>query len=176
MERALMEFGRIDASPDLEASLMVTYQELRGHFVDALPFGIGRPLPLPNDRIQAVANGELKEPDRSLGPFKSFHPKPGPTSSLKQIGHANSFRRPDGSTGSSVTLVKKLVNRTTVKKDDITEPERIFNEISNARVSMASLGLIVLRGSQPDGMGQFDELNSMIDELFPVDEDESPLK
>ncbi|KAL8872302.1 MAG: hypothetical protein Q9174_002050 [Haloplaca sp. 1 TL-2023] len=177
MDGPLMEFGRINASPDLEASLTATEKELSAAFEDQIPFGVNSPEPLPNDRLQAVANNELTAKDSKYSPIKSSQPKPGSASILKQICCTQSFKRPDGSVGTSVSLVNELVNGMTVRKDNIEEPEKSFEEIYNARVSMQQLRSLVMIGPHQNRRDQIvDVLNAQIDQRFADLEDESILE
>lgn len=166
-------FGRVDAPPELMAGITVTEKELSQQFDHGQPHVFGSPQPLPRDRLQALSNGVLEAPRSRIGPLRSFDASP--SSTLVQAGRTESFKRPDGSTGTKVSISNQPVNGPWVDKDYIQEPGKVLEEICNARKSMESLRAFLVEGPQVDGLDQFDELNRGIDQKFADYEDDSYL-
>ncbi|KAL8991754.1 MAG: hypothetical protein Q9169_007679 [Polycauliona sp. 2 TL-2023] len=166
----LMEYGRVDAPPELEASITFTEKELSAQFNDGQPNEIGLPLMLSSERLKALSEGELQAPRARIGPWTSFHP--GPSSILMQTGVSKTFKRSDGSTGTTVIIKNEQVDGKWVEREYTEEPGKLLEETVNARRSMASLwSFLVGEGPQEDHLDQIDSLNKRIDEEFAMYED-----
>ncbi|KAL8879672.1 MAG: hypothetical protein Q9192_008185 [Flavoplaca navasiana] len=168
-----MGFGRTEAPPELEAGVTMTEKELSEQFVDGQPQKIGSPQGLPPYRLQALRDGVIEAPRSRIGPQRLF--VPGLSSTLMQTGTTETFKRPDGSRGTKVTIKNQLVNGRMVEKEYIQQPAKVLEEIFNARKSMAHLKTFLVEGPQVDPLDEIDSINQVFDEMFADVEDDSSL-
>ncbi|KAL8840955.1 MAG: hypothetical protein Q9176_003527 [Flavoplaca citrina] len=168
-----MGFSRTKAPPELEASITITEKELSEQFVHGQPQKIGSPQGLPPDRLQALRDGVIEAPKSRIGPKRLF--SPGVSSTLMQTGTTETFKRPDGSRGTKVTIKNQLVNGRMVEKEYIQQPAKVLEEIVNARKSMAYLMLSLVEGQQMDPLDEIDSVNQVIDDMFAAAEGDSSL-
>ena len=168
-----MGFSRTKAPPELEASITITEKELSEQFVHGQAQKIGSPQGLPPDRLQALRDGAIEAPRSRIGPKRLF--SPGISSTLMQTGTTETFKRPDGSRGTKVTIRNQLVDGRMVEKEYIQQPAKVLEEIVNARKSMAHLGLLLVEGPQVDPLDEIDSVNQVFDEMFADVEGDSSL-
>ncbi|KAI4115979.1 MAG: hypothetical protein LQ338_007782, partial [Usnochroma carphineum] len=135
----VMSFGKRDAPPELDAGITCSEFELEEQFQQGQPHDFGTPTLLTRMHVKPLIDkrDSITEKDAANDPFRKF--RPSKSSILAQTTDTETIELPDGSVGSKVLLENYLADGTSVVKEFVQEPEKLLEEIENARKSMAMM-------------------------------------
>ena len=167
----VVTFGRVNAPPELEASIATSDKELSLQFVYRQPISFGSPQPFREDLLQALADGSLQAPESKSGSRESFNASQ--SSIMVQAGRAEPFKRSDGSTVTKVILDNNLANGTWKSQGFVQEPEKVFEEIHHAQQSMSCLRDFLITWPGKDVLDYVEDLKKTLDERIADYDDDS---
>ncbi|KAL8725829.1 MAG: hypothetical protein Q9166_007116 [cf. Caloplaca sp. 2 TL-2023] len=150
----IMNFRRRDASPELDAGIQLSELELAQVFENGQPHAFGSPEALPQEPIQALANGSVtaREPPGGDNMARTFWPSP--SSILLQ--RAETVKLSDTSSDLKVIIHNHLLNGKVVTKEFVRQPGKVLEEVENARLSMDHLRTFVMESWKFNSANQSD--------------------
>ena len=137
LDGPVMGFHKRDAS---SGGITMSELEIKQHFEGGQPHGFGTPTSIPSLQLKAVIDGTYPVPSFGLTGYHSDEffkdLRPSKTSIISQWASSESIKLPDGSTGSKVVMSIQRADGTIINKEFIQQPEKVLEEIRNARLSM----------------------------------------
>ena len=149
-----MQFRRRDAPPEMDVGhIGVSELELEQVFEKSQAYSFWMPAPIPEDTIKALTDEPNKYvQDVHPDPLRNF--KPSRSSIIHQMAYAEPVKLRDGTMGTKVLFWNTLADKTMATKEFIQEPERVLEEVENARKYMDMLSRSVKAQSKVDRIYQ----------------------
>ncbi|KAL8781764.1 MAG: hypothetical protein Q9213_005847 [Squamulea squamosa] len=152
----VVDIGRRDAPPELDAGITVSELELAGRFEEGQPHGFGSPQPLPKEILQMLANWSPPALETAIKApiLRKFWPSP--SSVLFQAVETEPVQSPNGSAGVKVIIQNHLLNGEVATQEIVRQPGKVLEEIESARRSMRYVREFSMSGAKADSSGQSD--------------------
>ena len=149
-----MHFRRRDAPPEMDIGLIgVSELELEQVFEKDHLYSFGMPAPIPEDTIKTLTDESDKYvSDIHPDPLRNYMPSR--SSIIHQMAYAEPVKLRDGTMGTKVLFRNRLADKTMTTKEFIQEPEKVLEEVENARKYMDMLSRSVIAQSKVERIYQ----------------------